>query len=56
MAAQSDDHGADGDPRGAGAAARLPQAGEDTGGGQCGEQANAARQNRELPGHSDREE
>ena len=49
-------HGADRDPRGAGAPAGLPPAGEKTGGGKCGEQGNAARQDRELPGHSDREE
>ena len=33
----------------------LP-AGEQSGGGKCGEQGNAARQDRELPGYSDREE
>ena len=44
-----DDHGADGDPHRADAAARLPHAGEDTGCGEGGEQANAARQDGELP-------
>ncbi len=51
-----DGDGADGDPHRSGAPPRLPHAGEETGSGNGGEQANAARQDDELPVESDREE